>query len=128
MTVQEIKHAFKTEFGSISEKFDIIEENLSNLGNSKKEHIYYSGVYVFYLEGEVIKVGRYLTNSRKRALQHIRDNTKNESFEMKTLAENRNAKVLLFNLKNTDDYHWAASVEIYLEKKLNPVIRSKRQG
>tara|TARA_R110000765_G_scaffold194259_3_gene299876 strand:+ start:4286 stop:4672 length:387 start_codon:yes stop_codon:yes gene_type:complete len=128
MTLQEIEHEFYNEFGSISDKFIIIAENLLNLASSDKKYIYHPGVYVFYFEDKVIKVGRHLTNSRKRALEHIRDNTRNEYFEMKSLKENKKAKVLLFNLIDPNDYHWSASVEMFLEKKLEPVIKSKRLG
>jgi len=128
MTITEIKEEFYTEFGTIADKFTVIEEYLVNLSKSEKEYIYHPGVYVFYLEGNVIKVGRHLTNSRKRALEHIRDNTANGELQMASLKENTKVKVLLFNLKNIEDYHWSASVEMFLERKLNPIIKSKRQG
>lgn len=128
MTIAEIEDIFNNEFAAIANKFVLIEENLSRLDISEKKYIYHPGVYIFFIDGNVIKVGRHLVNSRKRALEHIRDNTKNESFEMKSLKGNTNAKVLLFNLKNENDYHWSASAEMFLEKKLNPVIKSKRQG
>ena len=128
MTLQEIENEFNNEFGPISDKFTTIEKNLLNIASSEKKHIYHPGVYVFYFEDKVIKVGRHLTNSRKRALEHIRDNTRNKYFEMKSLKENKKAKVLFFNLKDPNDYHWSASVEMFLEKKLEPVIKSKRQG
>lgn len=98
------------------------------LSSSKKQYIYYPGVYVFYLDGKVIKVGRHLTNSRKRALEHLKANTRNEILEMNTLEGNLESKILLFNVKDPEDYHWLASVEMYFEKKLNPIIKSKRQG
>ena len=128
MTLKDIEKEFSKEFGIISEKFVVIEEDLINLASSEKDYIYNPGVYVFFLEGKVIKVGRHLTNSRKRALEHIKANTRNEEFEIESLRENTGAKVLLFNLKNPSDYHWSASVEMFLEKKLNPIIKSMRQG
>lgn len=128
MTIQEIKDAFNAEFGTISDKFIIIEENLNTLASSNKDCIYHPGVYVFYLDGKVIKVGRHLINSRKRALEHIRDNTKNAIFEMKSFKGDEKVKILLFNLKDLNDNHWSASAEMYLEKKLNPAIRAKRKG
>lgn len=128
MTIRQIEKIFKAEFGSISDKFTVIEENPSNLNASKKEHIYHPGVYVFCLDDKVIKVGRHLINSRKRALEDIRDNTHNEVFEMKSLSEYTQAKILPFNLKDPNDYHWSASAEMYLEKQLNPIIKSKRLG
>jgi|SRR5680860_82463 len=127
MTQQDIQDIFNSEFEPLLDKFTIIEEYLSNLAQSTNEFIYHPGVYVFFLETEVIKVGRSLTNSRKRALEHIKDNTKNEAFEMNSL-QKMEAKVMLFNLKNADDYHWLGSVEMYLERRLNPVIKSGRKG
>lgn len=128
MTITEIKEEFYTEFGTIADKFTIIEEYLVNLSKSEKKYIYNPGVYVFCLDGNVIKVGRHLTNSRKRALEHIRDNTANEELQMASLKENVQVKVLLFNLKKIEDSHWSASVEMFLERKLNPIIKLKRQG
>lgn len=128
MTTTEIKEEFHAEFGTIADKFTIIEEYLVNLSKSEVEYIYNPGVYVFWLEGNVIKVGRHLTNSRKRALEHIKDNTANAGVQMASLKENTKVKVLLFNLKNIEDYHWSASAEMFLERNLNPIIKSKRQG
>ena len=118
---------FKSEFQCISHKFVIIEENVSSLSKSTKDFIHHPGVYVFLVSDKVIKVGRHLTNSRKRALEHIRDNTRNETFEMKNLGNDpQNSKVLLFNVINENDHHWVAAVEIFLERTLNPVIKSQR--
>ncbi|MDC6390527.1 hypothetical protein PP182_17695 [Maribacter sp. PR1] len=128
MTLNDIIEEFKNEFGIISNKFVVIEEDLINLSTSGKKYVYHPGVYVFFLEGVVVKVGRHLTNSRKRALEHIKDNTKNNEFEMASLKNNVKAKVLLFNLENPEDYHWSASVEMFLEKRLSPIIESKRKG
>ncbi|WP_156102275.1 hypothetical protein [Muricauda sp. MAR_2010_75] len=128
MTIQEVEEIFITEFQAVFDRFTIIEEDVLSLASSNKDYIYHPGVYVFFLNGKVIKVGRHLTNSRKRALEHIRDNTRNEGFEMGDLNRNIGVKILLFNLKDANDYHWAASVEMYLETKLDPVIKSKRLG
>lgn len=128
MTLQEIEEIFIAEFHAVLDRFTIIEEDVVSLASSNKDNIYHPGVYIFFLNGKVIKVGRHLTNSRKRALEHIRDNTRNKGFEMKDLNRNVGSKILLFNLKDVNDYHWAAAVEIYLEAKLDPIIKSKRQG
>ena len=75
--MQKIIDTFQAEFGLISDKVIILEESFNNLLASKREWIYNPGVYVFYLDNKIIKVGRHLKNSRKRAYQHITDNTKN---------------------------------------------------
>lgn len=128
MNPQDIKQIFNSEFSFITDKFVIIEEILPNLKNSTKDYIYHPGVYIFLFDSKVIKVGRHLTNSRKRALEHIKAETQKDDFNMKSLENNPNCKVILINLKSIEDYHWAASLEIFLEKKLNPQIKSKRQG
>ncbi|WP_273566523.1 hypothetical protein [Maribacter halichondriae] len=124
--MREIINTFETEFKSISQKFVIIEEYLEDLAASKVDFIYNPGVYIFLFDNEVIKVGRHLTNSRKRALEHIRDNTENEDFEMSKMVGNKKSKVILLNVKDVNDKHWVAAFEIFLEEKLNPKIRSKR--
>lgn len=122
-----IHEKFKEEFGIISQKFVILEETVPNLSNSKLPYIYHPGVYVFTHNEEIIKVGRHLTNSRKRALEHIQDNTGiGGDFEMAKMADNLESRVFLINVKDPEDYHWVASVEIFLENELHPIIKSKR--
>lgn len=124
--MEDIIRKFKDEFSMIETKFIIIEEKIVDLVSSVRKFIYHPGVYIYHLNGEIIKVGRHLTNSRKRALEHIVSNTKNEKLEMKDLIDNPNCKVTLLNVKDPQDYHWVAAVEIYMEKVLNPIIKSKR--
>ena len=124
--MEKIIETFELEFNSISDKFEIIEENVRNLPNSKKEFIHNPGVYVFFNNNGIIKVGRHLKNSRKRAYEHIIANTKNNSIEMKNLPDFPDSKVLLLNVKNKNDIHWVAAVEIFLEIQLKPLIRTKR--
>ncbi|GGG39836.1 hypothetical protein GCM10011414_06620 [Croceivirga lutea] len=129
MITSKIKASFQEEFGSITHLFTIIEEPLSSLAACTKTHVYNPGVYVFVLDNQVIKVGRHLTNSRKRALEHIRDNTSGKGvFQMKSLADKPETKVILFNVSDPKNYHWVAAVEIYLENKLEPLIKSGRTG
>lgn len=123
-----IENVFRQEFASIETKFHIIDLPVASLLVSKDEFICNPGVYVFYRGEEVIKVGRNFTNCRKRAWQHIRDNTKVEQLEMKNLQFDPLAQVLLINLKDIKDFHWSAAVEVFLEVNLKPLIRSKRLG
>lgn len=39
-----------------------------------------------------------------------------------------NCGLILINCINPEDYHWVGAIEIYFEKTLKPVIRSKRTG
>ena len=128
MNKEKIIQIFEKEFLLISDKFTIIEGSINTISKSSEQYIYHPGVYVFYQNAGVIKVGRHLTNSRKRALEHIRENTKNDVLEMKSLDKSPDSRILLFNVKDTIDNHWVAALEIYLEKELNPIIKSKRQG
>lgn len=117
---------FRNEFNLIIDKFVIIEEPLKELRSSNSDYIYNPGVYIHHTKHQIIKVGRHLTNSRKRALEHISDNTKNDKFEMKELINIQDASVTLINVKSPKDYHWVATIEIFMENNLNPIISSKR--
>ena len=126
VTKSRIESVFRKEFGLIESKFRVIDISVPLLLASKEEFIYNPGVYVFYKGADVIKVGRHLQNSRKRAWQHIQDNTCNGEIQMKDLAADPEAKVLLLNVIDPKDSHWVAAVEIYLESSLYPMIQSKR--
>jgi hypothetical protein len=127
-TRNRIERVFRKEFGLIESKFRVFDISVSLLLASQEEFIYNPGVYIFYKGADVIKVGRHLQNSRKRAWQHIHENTRNEQIQMKDLAADPDAKVLLLNVIDPKDSHWVAAVEIYLESSLNPMIHSKRLG
>jgi len=87
------------------------------------------GVYVHWrADHGVIKVGKSQSNAKSRAFEHIRDNTRNELFEMKTLKNDSNARLLLFNVPKLEDIHWILSAEAFLDKKLDPLIASGRIG
>lgn len=125
MEIEKVIDIFHREFGVIAEKFWINNLPLSEASNSTAEHIWKPGVYVFWKPTKVIKVGRHLTNARKRALEHIVANT---GGSMAALADNPDARLLLFSLVNPDDKHWAAAVEIFLETALAPEVPSGRLG
>jgi len=121
--------SFKKEFYPIEDKFNLIRLTLEEAYESKDEIVAQPGVYIFWFEDKIIKVGRHLTNSRKRALEHIRDNTRNDEYQMKSLDScNINCGLILINCINTKDTHWVAAIEIYLEDVLKPVIKSSRTG
>lgn len=127
--VELVKVTFEKEFNCIENKFKIFNLTINEAYKSKEEFVYHPGVYIFWHENKIIKVGRHLVNSRKRALEHIRDNTNNEEFQMNSFkSSKKNRGLILINCINPEDYHWVAAIEIYFEKTLNPVIRSKRTG
>ena len=131
-----INKIFKDEFGIIDSKFKIIRVlngkslTIENILNAKDENdlIWHPGVYVFFGNKRVWKVGRHLTNSRKRATQHITENTHTQKHRIKDLEKIPDAELILFNIIKEEDYHWIAAVEIFLENKLQPLIPSKRTG
>ena len=122
-----ITEKFYNEFNPIKDKFRIIPLTISEAFNSKNLNVAYPGVYIFWYENKIIKVGRHFINSRKRALEHIRDNTMNEFFQMKTFENcSKDCGLVLINCKDKNDYYWVAALEIYLEIVLKPIIKSKR--
>ncbi|WP_225509145.1 hypothetical protein, partial [Vibrio vulnificus] len=47
---------------------------------------------------------------------------------IKEYAQDSETRIFLFNVKDISDYHWVASLEIYFENELNPVLKAGRQG
>jgi len=122
---------FKKEFGFLESRFEIYEVPAHGAREAEGEHIWKPGAYVLYHpDFGILKVGRHLTNARKRALDHIRDNTgAGEPFEMKAMGADPRTRLMLFVVKDEKkDWHWPAALEIYLERELEPRIRSKRAG
>jgi hypothetical protein len=128
--LQKVKPLFESEFAPVSHKFVFISSAIKEAYDSQQDGIANPGVYIFWKDNEIVKVGRHLTNSRKRALQHIRDNTRNEKIEMKDLPslDPSETGILFINCKDSQDYHWVAALEIFLEVNLDPVIKSGRVG
>lgn len=125
MNIEDVLAIFKREFYPIIEKFKTYTLSVEQAKASSERFVYHPGVYVFWKEGKVFKVGRSLDNSRKRSLEHLSDDT---GGVMKSFENDVNVRLILFNCIEPEDYHWTAAVEMYLEKKLNPVVRSKRTG
>ena len=124
--IANIKHLFKEGFSSLSELFVIIELQIDAASDSQVPYVANPGVYVYWHPRiGVIKVGRHLKNSRKRALEHIRDNT---GGTMAELHDDNTARLLLFNIRDAKDVHWVAALEVYFESALQPKIHSKRLG
>ena len=139
MNVNKVIEIFEQEFAPIRNKFEIIkvleghklESDFIRKVKKPPENediIWHPGVYVFYGNGHVYRVGRHLTNSRMRVLQHINDNTRNNNYQINDLKNYKDTEIILFNVINKEDKHWVAAVEIYLEKELEPLIKSGRTG
>jgi hypothetical protein len=115
MTLNEIQELIRAEFGSIADKFTVHDIALSTAHKDSTPGAANPGVYVYMKEGGVVKVGRHLTNSRKRALEHI-------------IADTGGKMGALIKGDTRDHLHWVCALEVFLETKLNPEVRSARIG
>lgn len=130
----EIKDMFEKEFAGIKNLFNIIELRLDSAESDTNDAAAKPGVYVYWKDREVLKVGRHLLNSRKRALEHI--NVPEEKRYPMTAYGKRKSEVylLLFNVKEhapkagIDYRHWVAALEIFFELRLDPEVTSGRLG
>lgn len=142
MKIPEIIKFFKNEFKTLENKFKILSiptnqkikcndyELFENGKWIKYENDYkpivMPGVYVIWSKNDgVIKVGRHMVNSRMRAYQHFNANYSVYP-NIKNLEEESESKILLINVIDEKDRHWVAALEIYLEKQLNPKVKSNR--
>jgi len=66
-------------------------------------------VFMFFFKDEtVLKVGKSLSNARKRALEHFRDNT---GKIMKDIDGNKDLHLLLFTVNKRENEHWVIALE-----------------
>jgi hypothetical protein len=125
MDTIEMKRLFEMEFGKLRDKFEIYNLPLTEAEHSQALHICKPGVYVFWHPRAVIKVGRHFANSRKRAFEHLQDNT---GGKMGALRNDPDTRLLLFNVKEPKNKHWVAALEVFFEEQLSPEIKSGRLG
>ncbi len=127
--MQDILDLFRGEFSPLLEKFAVHDLTLDAAPENTDTAVNRPGVYVFWKEGNgVIKVGKSQSNAKARALDHIRDNTKNGGLEMARLANDPSCHLLLFTVPRDNDLHWILSLEAFFEWKLKPAIPSARTG
>ncbi|MFQ5330111.1 MAG: hypothetical protein ACE5D4_09020 [Thermodesulfobacteriota bacterium] len=125
-TIAKIENDFRSELGSIADKFEVFELSVADARTSDAQYVWHPGVYVWWHPSKgPVKVGRHLTNSRKRALEHIGANT---GGVLASLGSDSSTKLLLFNVRNPEDRHWVAAIEIYFETVLDPSVPSDRLG
>jgi hypothetical protein len=122
-----IEDLMRQEFGEISDHFSLHEVAFIEAKTASPDLVAQPGVYVFFIEDRVIKVGRHLANARKRSLEHVRDNT---AGVMKAIAHQDGLAILYITLKpdSLERLHWVCALEFFLESNLDPQIRSKRRG
>jgi len=126
-TISRFKKEFRKEY--FKDIFVIHNLSLIEAENESAGPVNCPGVYVYWrADYGVIKVGKSQSNAKSRAFEHIRDNTRNKDFEMKTLEHDSDARLLLFNVPKHDHMHWVLSAEAFLEKNLDPLIESGRLG
>ncbi len=125
MKLTDIQELVQAEFGPLASRFAVHDLALTGIAKDSTAGAANPGVYV-YLQGDrVIKVGRHLTNSRKRAYEHIGANT---GGTMQSLLGEQDVRVALFNVASRRDLHWVCALEVFLEMALKPDIRSARIG
>ena len=75
MSPDSVIERFRDEFGDLANTFHVVTLSYSDAAETTDPLVARPGVYVhFGLEG-VVKVGRSFSNARKRALEHVRDDT-----------------------------------------------------
>lgn len=121
-----IKHLLDLYFEHYATKFSIITLPVKEARSTNNALVIRPGIYIFWTENNIWKVGKHLINVRKRSLEHIRDNTKSGAYEMNRLEENPEAKITYLTLNADEDKYWIPSLEMLMEIKLSPLIRSKR--
>ena len=142
MTVEDIIEISETELKDIKGKFTTLKilDGKRKLDYTEIEHlalpspsnniIWHPGVYVFFGNGNPYRVGRHLSNSRYRVLQHLKARTGNDSANVWHIENAPDREIILFNVTKREDYHWVAAIEIYLENVLKEHLQIplKRQG
>lgn len=128
-SISDVVDLFKNEFGQLANKFNIIHLSIPEAMSNGESDANSPGVYVFWHnEHGVVKVGKSQDNSKKRSLQHIADNTRNDFISMETFKYDDNVRLLLLNINSSDDLHWVLSLEAFMEWNSSPAIKSARMG
>ena len=128
-TLLDVKNIFEKEYSSLLSKFNTFELSIKDAYKNGTKEVNSPGVYVFWHpQHGVIKVGKSQSNSKKRSLEHIHDNTHNGDINMNILKNDNDAILLLFNIKSDADIHWLLSLEAYMEWNTSPAIPAGRMG
>lgn len=129
MLFSEVERIFKNEFGDKADCFSIVHLKIDEANETALPTANRPGVYLFWHpKYEVLMVGKHQANSKKRALEHMRDNTKNEVVELGKFAGDKDLDLYLFNVKSDKDKHWVLALEAFFEWNLKPVIKAYRMG
>jgi len=129
MNIEEIKRRFISEFGATSNGFDIIDLCVEEAVSTVNPKCNRPGVYVYWHpEYDVVLVGKSQSNSKKRALQHIKDNSGNNVVSMNYFEGDSRLRILLFNISEDNFKHWVLALEAFFEWNIRPVIKAWRIG
>ena len=129
MSIDEVIEKFRSEFGMIAECFEVLQLSVAEANSTVDPRINRPGIYVYWHpEYDVVLVGKSQSNSKKRALQHISDNSRNDDVAMSDLADDPNLRLLLFNVNEDKSKHWVLALEAFFEWNIEPVIRAWRIG
>lgn len=140
MIKDEIISAFKDEFNSIQDKFeilDLLENNtkmdsktieLLKLPSDDYNIVWHPGVYFFLGDNKVYRVGVSMRNSRYRVMQHLNAYTSKNGYSIWDINNYQDKSILLFNVKEIANRHWLLSIETFFEEKYKPLIRAGRIG
>ena len=129
LSLSEVRSIFEKEFSTLLKHFNVFELSINEASNSSSNEINSPGVYIFWHPSYgVIKVGKSQSNSKKRSLEHLRDNTSNSKIEMGSLRDDPKTKLLLLNAVNFDSLHWVLSLEAFMEWNTKPLINAARMG
>lgn len=121
MSPEHIIERFRTEFGGLADLFTVFVLSYAEAACASDPPVARPGVYVHFDQSGVVKVGRSFSNARKRALDHIRDDT---GGRMASLGSDASDRLVLLTV--AEELHWVAALEVYFERTLNPSVRSRR--
>ena len=129
MRIDEVIEKFQLEFGVIADCFEVLQLSVAEANSTVDPRSNRPGIYVYWHpEYEVVLVGKSQSNSKKRALQHISDNSRNDVVALSDLADDPNLRLLLFNVNEDKSKHWVLALEAFFEWNIEPVIKAWRIG
>ena len=121
MSPEHVIERFRAEFGDLANLFAVFVLSYAEAARTSDPLVARPGVYVHCDQNGVVKVGRSFSNARKRALEHVRDDT---GGRMASLGSEASDCLVLFTV--AQELHWVAALEVYFERTLNPSVRSRR--